>query len=99
MTNCYCYAIKRSNYYISLCIYEKKEKLNNKKKFKDFGKEKNRKFLTCSRNAQTKPNLIPWWMDAKVFFEIRVSRRSGSGKRRENGTVHRNFHIGCAKLS
>lgn len=33
-------SIKRSNYYISLCIYEKKEKLNNKKKFKDFGKEK-----------------------------------------------------------
>lgn len=90
-------SIKRSNYYISLCIYEKKKKLNNKKNSKILVRK--RKFLTCSRNAQTKPNLIPWWMDAKVFFEIRVSRRSGSGKRRENGTVHRNFHIGCAKLS
>lgn len=57
-----------------------RKKRNNKENSKILVRK--RKFLT-SRSAQTKPNVIPWWMDAKVFFEIRVSRRSGRRRRRE----------------
>lgn len=41
-----------------------RKKRNNKENSKILVRK--RKFLT-SRSAQTKPNVIPWWMDAKVF--------------------------------
>ena len=67
-----------------------RKKRNNKENSKILVRK--RKFLT-SRSAQTKPNVIPWWMDAKVFFEIRVSRRSGRRRREKKKREEQRWYI------